>query len=284
MIAFLLNLLQFLLRLIFWLPVKAALSMMYALAWLMAITVLLTPIKKIVQKNIKLVLPAANEQAIASQLIHNLSRSLLEVLCVPYFDKTHLQKVAQFRNVEYLPKNQGAILMTMHAGNYELSQIAISDLGFTMTIILRAAKDPLFNIINRSRASKGAHLVNVLEADMYQAAQKALAQNSFVGILGDTGALESRHEKLDFLGHKVPVATGWLTLAQRSGCPVIPILSHREKGKNIFTLYPPVVVQKDNRQAVLNNFLKICEDFIRQHPEEWWMFVNEYEIKRMVGQ
>jgi lauroyl/myristoyl acyltransferase len=79
------------------------------------------------------------------------------------------------------------------------------------------------------------------------------------------------------------VATGWLTLAQRTGCPVIPILTHRVKGVNVFTIFPSAVVTKDNRDEVLRNFVRVSEEFIKAHPEEWGMFFNEYETKRMVS-
>ena len=280
--AIFLSALQLLFGLVFRLPVSAALAAMYAVAWLIEQIVLLTPVKRMVRQNIELVLRRADSEQLAKRLLHNFSRSTLELLCVPYFNRRHLDKVVRINGLENLPKNQGAILLTMHVGNYELSQVAIAALGFPVTIILRAAKDPLLALVNKSRAASGARLVNVLEEDMYQTSLNVLQQNNLVFILGDTGALESRHEMLDFLGHRVPVATGWLTLAQRSKCPVVPILAHRENGVNVFTVFPQAAVTGENRAEVLRNFLRLSEDFIKEHPEEWGMFLNEYETKRMV--
>jgi KDO2-lipid IV(A) lauroyltransferase len=280
----LLYLLQFFFRLVFFLPVNVALAAMNTVAWVVATIALFTPVNTMIQRNLKLVFPEANESQLAKKLIHNLSRSILELLCVPFFNHHHMQKTVKFIGLDNLPQNQGAILLALHTGNYELSQIAISGLGFSMVIIMKAEKDPLFKLANKSRTCKGAKLVNVLETDMYQAAQKALTEKNFIGTLADTGALESRHEKLDFLGHKVPVATGWLTLAQRSGCPVIPVFAHRANGLNIITIHKPAVITKENRDQVFHDLVKISEEFIRQHPEDWGMFINEYETKRMVGQ
>jgi lauroyl/myristoyl acyltransferase len=274
--------LQLLFRLVFWLPVDAALAVMYATAWLISAIAVRTPVKRMVKKNIETVLKRADAEQLAGKLLGNFSRSILELLCLPFFNHHHFQRVVRFEGLENLPRGQGAIMLTMHVGNYELSHAALSDLGFKAAIVLRAEKDPLFELVNRSRGAHGAQLINVLEDDMYQESLKALNQHKLVYILGDTGALESRHEMLDFLGHKVPVATGWLTLAQRTGCPVLPILTHRAKGVNVFTIFPPAVVTRDNRDEVLRNFVRVSEEFIRQHPEEWGMFLNEYETNRMV--
>ena len=117
---------------------------------------------------------------------------------------------------------------------------------------------------------------------MFKASTKALEQSELVYLLADTGALESRHEKIEFLGKKVPVATGWLTLAQRTGCPVIPTLSKKDGKNNTIILHQALRVTKDNREQTLKQALKVFEDFIRQNPEQWAMFLNEYETQRMV--
>ena len=101
-------------------------------------------------------------------------------------------------------------------------------------------------------------------------------------MLADTGALESRHEYVQFLGKKVPVATGWLTMALRSSCAVVPTLAKKDGKRNSIILYEPLKVTKENRETIKQKAIKIFEDFIKQNPEQWGMFLNEFETKRMV--
>ena len=170
----------------------------------------------------------------------------------------------------------------MHAGNYELIPTALAGRGYHLTSILKAPpRDPLFAIVNRSRSYRGTKLINVLEDNMYQEAIRALSHDRCVFILIDTGALESRHEIISFLGKKVPIATGWLTLAQRSGAPVIPCLSKREGEKLMITCGEPLTVHLENKKEVIETIRKFYENFIRSNPEQWAIFLNEYETKRM---
>ncbi len=278
--------LQLLFRLIFFLPAVIALGIMYRFAWLAQAIVQLTGFKRAVINNVSLVLPKRDAREIAARSINNISASIFELLCVPFFTGKHFQRITIWQGKENLDQaleqNKGAIILTMHVGNYELVHAAIAELGYPMNIVLRATDDPLFKIVNSSRSASGAKLINVLEADMYKESLKVLERNELIYLLADTGALESRHEYHDFLGHKVPMATGWLTLAQRAKCPVVPTLARRENGVNVITLFPPVMVTRDDRNGIIKKSSKIFEDFIIEYPEEWAMFLNSYETRRMM--
>ncbi|MGB9613751.1 MAG: lysophospholipid acyltransferase family protein, partial [Candidatus Margulisiibacteriota bacterium] len=149
--------------------------------------------------------------------------------------------------------------------------------------ILKSPSSPLFRLINKSRRYRGINLINVLEEDMYRSAVKALNRNEIVGILIDTAALESRYQILSFLGHNVPAATGWLTLAQRTQAPVIPTISWREGKKIVITFGEPLVVSNTNRNEVISKIKTFFENFIKAHPEQWGMFLNAYETKRVLA-
>lgn len=282
----LLKSLQFVFRLIFFLPAGPALTIMRAFARLVAITAKTTKIKKMAAENIRKLLPDIDANQTADRLISNTSSSLAEILCIPFFKKKHYQAVFKWQGLEHLnaalEQKKGVIILTMHAGNYEAVIPSLSQLGYPVNVVLRATDDPLFEIVNRSRSAQGAKLINVLEEDMFKASTKALADNELVYLLADTGALESRHELREFLGRKVPVATGWLTLAQRAGCPVIPTLAKRAGKQNIVTLYEPLTVTKDNREQIMQQASRVFETFIRKNPDHWAIFLNTYETQRMV--
>jgi KDO2-lipid IV(A) lauroyltransferase len=284
---FFLRFLQFCFQLIFLLPAVIALAFMHACAWVIQAAVKLTPFKKKVMNNINLILPASQASVLAEKLISNTAYTILEVLCLPFFRKKHYRSTFSFEGLDNLnqalTERKGAILLTAHTGNYEGAFTALSYLDYKMNAILRATKEPVFEIVNRARSCRGGKLINVLDQDMFRESLRVLGQNELVYLLADTGALESRHEQIDFLGKKVPVATGWLTLAQRAECPVIPILSKKNGKKNTIILYPPLKVNKGNREQILQKSIGIFEDFINQNPEQWAMFLNGYETQRMVN-
>ncbi|MBU1026596.1 MAG: lysophospholipid acyltransferase family protein, partial [Candidatus Margulisbacteria bacterium] len=227
-------------------------------------------------------LPESNANKTADNLIKNTSYSLLEVLCIPFWRKKHFAKIISWQGLENIKPNKGAIILSIHAGNYEITPTTLANKGYKINTVLRATEDPVFEIINKSRAKGRVKLINILEDDMYKESIKAIEQNELVFLLADTGALESRHEMVDFLGHKVAAATGWLTLARRTGCPVIPAIAKRDGKKVIMTFYPALEVTKETRERAKKNALEIFENFIKQNPDQWAMFLNEYETRRMV--
>jgi len=272
---------------VFLLPPRIALAIMRLASRIIYLIARNTPIKTIVAQNIKLVMPDLPAREVADQLIKNTSLSIFEVLCIPYFKKAHYERTFKYVGLELLDKalaeKKGVIILTMHFGNYESTGNALAQLGYKITNILRDdAKNPFLEIVNRSRRTGGNKLINTEADNMFTEATKALGRGEIVGILIDTGALESRHEYIEFLDKKVPVATGWLTLAQRVACPVLSLVTVRQGNFNHIIIFEQDYVRKDNRGTVIQKFSRGFEQFVRGHPEYWLMFFNEYETKRMV--
>ena len=279
--------LQRIFNFIFKLPPPAAVYLMRFAAESAYQIARLTKVKKIAAKNIALFFPRSDTGLLADKLLRNVGYSIFEILCTPFFEEAHLKRICKINGLENLDlalaKRRGAIMISMHTGNYELIATALAARGYGLASVLKAdPADPLFKIISPSRAYKGIKIINVLKENMYRETLKALARNRTVCLLADTGALEGRHEMLPFLGKKVPVATGWLTLARRSGAPVVPVISRREGKKLIINFYEPLFVYKDNRGEIMLKIGKLFENFVENHPEQWGIFLNEYETKRMV--
>jgi lauroyl/myristoyl acyltransferase len=278
--------LQIILRIVFLLPTNTALSIMYSFGWLTQAVVKKTRLKRTVIDNIKMVLPESQAESIANNLIKNVSYSVFEMICFPFFKKKHLQTIVKLQNLEYLDKavkeNMGVIIPTMHVGNYELICITLANLGFKMNAVLRATEDPIFEIVNKSRSAGGVKLINVLEENMFKETLKVLNKGEVVGMLADTGALESRYVFIEFLGKKVPAATGWFTLAQRAQCTIVPMLARREGRTTIATFFEPFKIIKETREDSVKKLGEAFNDFVSKYPEEWLIFLNPYETQRMV--
>lgn len=284
---FLLKFLRFFYGLIFLLPAPTALFMLRIGGKIVFHISRLTPIKKITANNYLSLFPDKDSSQLADNLLNNISHSIFEMLCTPFFNQSHLKElfiVDGLENIEAsLVKRKGVLLLTMHTGNYELLPIFLVSKHYKTNSILKAPPGPIFKFLNQSRRYKGINLINVLETNMYRAALKALSKNQLVAMLIDTGALEGKHEFIDFLGKKVPVATGWITLAERSGASVIPTTSKREGDKIHLTFHPPLSIYRDNWETAKEKVKLIFEAFIKAHPDQWALFLNSHEIQRMIG-
>lgn len=246
----------------------------------------LTPIRKRIVDNVKLVLPHADAEAITDQLFYNASLTIMETICLPFFKSYHFDQVFELVNREQIDKalqrGKGVIFLSMHTGNYECGAMATAQKGYKLNTIMKSRDDPLFKFLNKVRSTGGINIINVLEQDMYKESLKVLAKNEIIGVMADTGALESRHILHPFLGHTVPIATGWITLAQRSKAAIIPVILKRSGNKNQVIFNAPLEITLENRDQMIEQIIGVFEDFIKQDPGQWCMFLNDFETRRMV--
>jgi KDO2-lipid IV(A) lauroyltransferase len=285
---YLLNCLRWLFRPVFWLPAPAAIYLMNQAGELTYQITRLTPIKKTTANNFRMVFPSADANLLADKLLRNVGHSIFEIICAPYFQKNHLDRITKIVGLENLDlalaKRKGAILLSMHSGNYELINVVLAARGYHMTAVMKSPPgDKLYQFLNRSRSAKGSRLINILDGNMYRECLQALAHDRCVGILVDTGALEGRYETMPFLGHQVPIATGWTTLAQRAEAPIVPIFSKREGGQVVLVIGEPLTLYRDNKAEVMESVRKFYEHMVKSHPDQWAIFLNEHEVKRMMG-
>ena len=278
--------LRFLFSFVYKLPVSAALYLTRLAGELTFQIARLTSIRGTTAKNIERVFPEANGEQLAARLLRNVGLAIFELLAVPFFQTEHFERLCRIEGRENLDlalaKRRGVLFLMMHIGNYELIPALLSSLDYRFNSILKATDDPLFALLNQSRGYKGGRLINVLEVDMYRESIKALSHNEIVGILVDTGALEGKHEMMPFLGRSVPIATGWLTLAERSGAAILPAYSKREGDKIVLHISEPLHVYRDNRHEVKRLVSQFYEAFIQAHPEQWAIFLNTHEVNRML--
>ncbi|MFH1541781.1 MAG: lysophospholipid acyltransferase family protein, partial [bacterium] len=262
-----LKILSGLFRSFFWLPGNLPLIKIWSGAWLMAQPLKWSKTKKQVAKNINLLMPDVKASPLADKLLTNTVYGVFELLGLPHFRPSHWKRSIKLDGLENVGQafenGRGVIILTIHAGNYELIPMALAHNGFKMNTVLRADDHPVFQLLNKSRSVGGVNLINTLKEDMYKASIDALGRNDGVFLLADTGALESRHETVNFLGHQVPVATGWLSLAQRTGCSVVPTIAFKDGKKNIITFRQPSNVTKENRDQVKLEVLKTFEDYLK---------------------
>lgn len=275
--------------LVFRLPPRFALGFLRLKAKGLCWIARLTPLRRIVSANYRCFFPAADADALADKLLDNVSRSIMEVFCFPFFRAEHFKLLGRLEGRENLDlalaDGKGVLLLTMHTGNYEFMQVLLPQLGYRLNAVMKAPPgDRLFQFINRSRTATGCRLINVETADMYRESLARLADNEIVGLLIDTGARESRNETVVFLGKKMPAATGWLTLAQRSAATLLIGTCRRENGQLVVKIEPPFRITAGNREAMREHVRRSFDEFVRAYPDQWALFLNKDEISGIMDE
>lgn len=276
-----------------WLSPFFGLKAIYFFADLTYILLKSTRLKKEIIKNIEKVFPGKYSKEakarLAKDLLKKICCSVLEIVSVPFLKKDQLNSIFKVQGLDHLEsalsRKKGVLILSLHTSNSESIQIGLRNLGYRTNMIVR---DPLgnkiFEFLRKCRESKGTHLINVEDKNLFQEAFGILKSGEILGIAVDTGALEGKNLIINFLGHSVPVSVGWKIIAQRSGAPVVTALTTRSGQKNKVILKKGIIIPKakEGEKEALNQIMKIFEKYIEEDPSRWNMFLSTYEVERML--
>lgn len=177
--------------------------------------------------------------------------------------------------MDALSQGKGAILVTGHLGNWELTGSALAMTGVPLDAVAMRQKNPLFHEeMARSRRELGLRVI--FKADATRSILQALRDGRAVGLLADqnvwAGALW-----VEFFGTPSATTRGPALLARRTGAPLILALGIRTAS------WPPAytvtfqslpVEFTDDLEADLHvttrRYLKALEKWVRRYPEQYF--------------
>jgi predicted LPLAT superfamily acyltransferase len=176
---------------------------------------------------------------------------------------------------------KGAILLTAHVGNWQVTMTALERLKRTIYLQMRpeeniAVKDVL-GIDNEQERIKIISPENFMGGAIEIV--KAINQGHLVSIMGDrTYGADS--VGASFLGDEARFPYGAFSVAAAVGCPVVVVLSAKVSTKTYFVYVAGVIEprysSKQKKRQQLEGwvqwFAQILEDFVARHPFQWFVF------------
>ena len=175
-----------------------------------------------------------------------------------------------------LEKGRGAVLLTLHIGNWELG---VQSLGIGIArhrpcVIGRPMRNKLlYDRIAGSRQSSGVELLSRENALMGLA--RRLRDNRPVALLNDQYARRSRGVFAPFLGVRASSPAGVAMLALRTGAPIVPCYTYRiGLGRYQGYYLPEIEIETTgDRKRDLVDATARCnaalEALVRAHPDQW---------------
>lgn len=263
-----------------WLPLPLAKRMSGGLSRLLYLA---TPRwRTVARSNLDLAMPELEPRRrdrIVRGVYENLGRVVLSVARMPRLSAANIGQWIEYDGFEHyeraLEKGRGALFLTAHLGNWELSAFAHALFGNPMHVMVRPLDNPwLDRLMDRYRRLPGNQTIGKQEAG--RKVLRALKNNEAVGILIDQNTTGEDRVFVDFFGRKASATSAFVKLGQRSGAAVIPgfALWRPETEKYVLKFYPALEwSDTGDAEGDLIRNTQLCqsvlERVIREQPEQW---------------
>lgn len=184
-----------------------------------------------------------------------------------------------------LTYGKGAVVVCMHFGNWDLGAGATAARGYPVTVVVETFADHRLDaMVAGSRERLGMRLVKMEKAG--PSLLRALKGNELLALLIDR-SVPGDGVRVTFFGETVEVPAGPARLALRTGAAVVPAAfartrpdRHEVKVLCEFGIRPQ---QTGDRQCdvrlLTQAIMDAHERFIRQYPDQWYMFRPMWESR-----
>lgn len=205
---------------------------------------------------------------------------LFEVFRFPSIDKRYADRYVASSGTshidEALKKGRGAIILTAHFGNWELSGLVGAIKGYPQVVLARQQKYLRLNrLLNSYRARYGRRVIEKCMAT--REIITSLKENKITAILSDQDA-GMQGALVSFFGRLASTAKGAAGLALKFDSPILPNFCARQRGPFYqMTIEKPLAIEETGDletdiQAGLQKFTNILESYITRYPDQWlWL-------------
>ncbi len=221
---------------------------------------------------------------VARQAFQNYARYLRDVMLYPRIPTAELEKRVEISGQEYFNKalamNKGALLISAHDGNMDLTSAVVAKRYAPITLVGESLRPPqLMDYLTRMRRERNVHLFPYDRGP--RKILEALKRHEITGFLLDFGVthqLDLTTVTVNFFGTPTSFPAGPAQLALLTGAPILVGCAYVEPDGKIHGWLTRMItpVKTGDRchdmQVIMQEIACGFEDFIRQHPEQWYMF------------
>jgi len=224
-------------------------------------------------------LPEERRREIGRRSFENVAVNAIDWLRSESWTSEELRARVEVRGEEHLGAalagGRGALMLTLHLGNFEIAASVPPLWGFEFSVVGRPTGNRLlYRRIVEGRERTGTHVIDRTGA--LRGMIRALRQGHAVGILNDHYTRRSRGGIFaPLFGVRCLTSAGLAMVALRTGAPVIPGYTVRDgEDRFVVTWQPPLELprtgdRKRDVEEATTRFNAALESIIRKHPEQW---------------
>lgn len=180
-----------------------------------------------------------------------------------------------------LKSGRGVVGISAHLNNFPKLQAVLTKKGYPVNYFSKPPSGRyLAKLVKRLISSKNVPIIEVQNQKKFmKEALKCLAGNGILGFYIDQHS--KRGVEVSFFNQKVFSPPGAAIFARKCNCPVIGLFSFRmPDGKHKIIIEGPYPLQRTNNPAqdIQTNtafFMQRIEYYVRQHPEQWFTWLNK---------
>lgn len=230
--------------------------------------------------------PAAERRRVARRSLANYARYVVEFASTARLSPQDRLDVgvetSGFEGLDRgLARGRGALVAPMHFGNWDLGATIAAARGYSLTVVGETFAHPgLDELIVSGREALGVRLVKMDRAG--PSLVRGLRKNGMVAVLIDR-PLSMGGVRVRFFGEEVEVPAGPARLALRTGAAVGAVAFPRRAPGRIDVLsnfdldFEASGDSARDVQALTQAIMSAHEAFIRQYPDQWYMFREFWE-------
>ena len=242
--------------------------------------------KKIIEKNINLILPDAKSERIEEiikKMWGNYGRILSEYVFMKDFRNGNLKDYIKITGLEYLNeiknKNIPVVFVSGHFNNFELMAMQIEKSGIELGAIYRPLNNFFLNssmenirkkFICRNQIKKGLSGIRDI--------LNLFKNNTSIALMIDQRVTEGI--KSSFFRKEAFTTTIPAQLVKKYSCPVVSIYIERIDGHNFkIIIDKPIYFSKDKSTEDITQHLNyLLEKMVLRNPEQWILTHNRWKI------
>ncbi|MGH9868682.1 MAG: hypothetical protein ACREAA_11040 [Candidatus Polarisedimenticolia bacterium] len=182
-----------------------------------------------------------------------------------------------------LEKGHGAILLTMHIGQWDMGLSLLGHLGVPVHVVMRP-DEPLevSRLASEARGHPGLRVHHVGASPLLGVElMAALVRGEIVAVQGDRAAGADVHPTPLF-GLPAPLPTGPVRLALATGAPIVPVFTLLAPGDRFRLIaLPPLELPRQRGEGLdaalreaMPRLAGIMESVIASHSDQWFNFYD----------
>ncbi|NQT32813.1 MAG: lysophospholipid acyltransferase family protein [Candidatus Omnitrophica bacterium] len=238
--------------------------------------------------NLRVVLGEDTPNAVIDEHVRgifvNFAKYLADFFKFTRYTKEHIDQNIEIVDIENLDdalaEGNGAILLSLHLGNWELGAAIIASIGYPLSaLVLEHADKRINDFFVKQRDINSMKVIQMgLQAGLrIKECFRVLKKNESLAIVGDKDYTSNGLE-IEFFGKKAVLPKGPAVFALKTKAPIVFTVLTREKD-DTFKFYFEKSIKCENTgdadkdiRGVMSEYIKLFEKYIRMYPDQWYAF------------